>query len=58
MTKKERLEAQRIKTYDAVEDAIDLSKRDPTKTWGELVRDTNKQNEHTQRDDGAPGPSK
>ncbi len=28
------------KSYDAIEDAIDLSKKDPTKTWDDLLRNT------------------
>lgn len=31
------------KSYDAIEDAIDLSRKDPTKTWDDLAGTAQKQ---------------
>ena len=31
------------KSYDAIEDAIDLSRKNPTKTWGDLAGTTQEQ---------------
>ena len=41
--------------YDAIEDAIDLSKKDPTRTWDDLLRRTPTRHSGDEPDCGKKG---